>query len=79
MYQYVIYFMGITITWQSHGQKGVVISTTEAEYMALSEVVNTLKIIVMVLQSMEIEVTLPITVYVDNIGAIIFGEHPYYK
>ena len=28
---YVIYFMGIPITWQSHGQKGVVISTTNVE------------------------------------------------
>ena len=39
------------------------ISTTKLEYVALSEVVTTLKFIVMVLQSMEIEVTLPITVY----------------
>ena len=46
------------------------ISTTRVESLALSEVVMTLKCIVMVLQSMEIEVTLPITptVYVDNIG-----------
>ena len=67
---YIIYFMGIPIAWQSPEEKGVVISTTEAEYVALSEVVTTLKFIVMVLQSMEIEVTLPITVYVDNIVAI---------
>ena len=46
------------------------ISTTQVEYVVLSGVVTTLKFIVMVLQSMEIEVTLPITVYVDNIGAI---------
>ena len=47
------------------------ISTTEAEYVALSEVVTTLKSIVMVLQSMDIKVELPLTVYVDNIRAII--------
>ena len=47
------------------------ISTTEAEYVALSEVVTTLKFIVMVLQSMDIEVELPLTVYVDNIRPII--------
>ena len=67
---YVICFLGIPIAWESHGQKGIVISTTEAVYVTLSEVVTTLKFIVMVLQSMEIEVTLPITVYVDIIGAI---------
>ena len=72
---YVIYFMGIPITWESRGQKGVVISTTEVEYVVLSEVVTTLKIIVMVLQSMEIEVTLPTTVYVDNIGLLFLANN----
>ena len=46
-----------------------VVSTTEAEYMALSEVVKELKFIVQLLQTMNIEVELPITVYVDNVGA----------
>ena len=50
--------------------KSVVLSTTEAEYMALSEVVKELKFIVQLLQTMNIEVKLPITVYVDNVGAI---------
>ena len=50
--------------------KSVVLSTTEAEYMALSEVVKELKFIVQLLQTMNIEVKLPITVYVDKVGAI---------
>ena len=50
--------------------KSVVLSTTEAEYMALSEVVKKLKFIVQLLQTMNIEVELPITVHVDNVGAI---------
>ena len=50
--------------------KSVVLSTTEAEYMALSEVVKELKSIVQLLQIMNIEEELPITVYVDNVGAI---------
>ena len=50
--------------------KSVVLSTTEAEYMALSEVVKELKFIVQFLQTMNIEVELPITVHVDNVGAI---------
>ena len=49
----------------------VVLSTTEAEYMALSEVVKELKFIVQqLLQTMNITVELPITVHVDNVGAI---------
>ena len=50
--------------------KSVVLSTTEAEYMALSEVVKEIKFIVQLLQTMNIEVELPITVHVDNVGAI---------
>ena len=36
----------------------------------LSEVVKELKFIVQLLQTMNIEVELPITVHVDNVGAI---------
>ena len=50
--------------------KSVVLSTTEAEYMTLSEVVKELKFIVQLLQTMHIEVELPITVHIDNVGAM---------
>ena len=39
VFGYIIYFCGIPIAWRSKGMKSVVLSTTEAEYMALSEVV----------------------------------------
>ena len=51
-------------------KESVVLSTTEAEYMALSEVVKELKFILQLLQTMNIEVKLPITLHVDNVGAI---------
>ena len=70
VYGYVIYFCGIQIAWRSKGMKSVVLSTTEAEYMALSEVVKELKFIAQLLQTMNITVELPITVHVDNVGAI---------
>ena len=69
VFGYIIYFCGIPIAWRSKGMKSVVLSTTDAEYMALSEVVKELEFIVQ-LQTMNIEVELPITVYVDNVGAI---------
>ena len=50
--------------------KSVVMSTTEAEYMSLSEVVKELKFMVQLLQTMNVELELPITVHVDNVGAI---------
>ena len=67
---YVIYFCGIPIAWRSKGMKSVVLSTTEAEYMGLSEVVKELKFIVQLLQTMNIAVELPITVHVDNVGSM---------
>ena len=70
VFGYIIYLCGIPIAWRSKGMKSVVLSTTEAEYMALSEVVKELMLNVQFLQTMNIEVELPITVYVDNVGAI---------
>ena len=70
VFGYTIYFCGIPIAWRSKGMKSVVLSTTEVEYMALSEVVKELKFIVQLLQTMNIEVELPITVHVYNVGAI---------
>ena len=64
VFGYIIYFCGIPIAWRSKGRKSIVLSTTEAEYMVLSEVVKEL------LKTMNIEVELPITVHVDNVGAI---------
>ena len=52
VFGYIIYFCGIPIDWRSKGLKSVVLSTTEAEYMALSEVVKELKFIVQLLQTM---------------------------
>ena len=70
VFGYNIYFCGIPIAWRSKGMKSVVLSTTEAEYMALSEAVKELKFIVQLLQTMNLEIELPITVHVDNVGAI---------
>ncbi|KAL7566018.1 hypothetical protein ACA910_011037 [Epithemia clementina (nom. ined.)] len=70
VYGYVVYFMGVPIAWKSKGMKSVVLSTTEAEYVAVSEVVKEIRFVMNVLESMKIELKLPITLYVDNIGAI---------
>ena len=50
--------------------KSVVLSTTEAEYVAVSEMVKEFKFLDQMLKSMEIQVPLPIKVQVDNVGAI---------
>ena len=50
--------------------KSVVLSVTEAEYVAVSEVVKEIKVLYQMLRSMEIKVPLSIKVQVDNVGAI---------
>ena len=67
---YVVYLMGVPIAWRSKGMKSVCLSSTEAEYVAVSEVVKEISFILQVLESMEVEVELPVIVQVDNVGAI---------
>ena len=50
--------------------RSVVLSTTEAEYVVISEVVKEIKFIYQLLESVNVKVPLPIKVRVDNIGAI---------
>jgi hypothetical protein len=55
--------------------KSVTLLTTEAEYVSMSEAVREVKFIYQVLQTMNIQVSLPIKVNVDNIGAIFLAEN----
>ena len=47
---YFVYFCGVPIAWKSKGMRSVVLSTTEAEYIALSEVVKELKFIIQLIR-----------------------------
>ena len=70
VYGYTISFCGIPLVWESKSIKNVVLTTTEAEYVAVSEVVKEIKFLYQMLRSMEIKIPLPIKVQVDNVGAI---------
>ena len=70
VYGYFVYFCGVPIAWRSKRMRSVVQSTAEAEYIALSEVVKELKFITQLLETMKIQVEIPITVYVDNDRAV---------
>ena len=72
---FVLYLMGVPISWRSKGQKSVTLSSSEAEYVALSEAAKEIKFVYQLLVSMGIKVKLPITVRVDNIGAIFMSEN----
>ena len=53
VYGYIIYFCGVPVAWKSKSMKSVVLSTTEAEYVAVSEVVKKIKFLYQMLRSME--------------------------
>ena len=72
---FILYLCGAPISWRSKGQKGVTLSSSEAEFVALSEAAKEVKFVYQVLTSMGIKVELPIIVRVDNVGAIFIGSN----
>jgi hypothetical protein len=72
---YIIYLIGAAIAWKSRGQKSVSLSSTEAEYISISEVCTDIMFIKGILEFLGIKVELPIIVHVDNIGAIYMSNN----
>ena len=70
VYGYIIYFCAVPVVWKSKSMKSFVLSTAEAEYVAVSEVVKEIKFLYQMLRSMEIKVPLPINGQKDNVGAL---------
>ena len=72
---FVLYLCGVPIVWRTKQQRSVTLSSSEAEYYALSEAVKEVRFIYQLLKEMGFDVELPITVRVDNIGAIFMAEN----
>jgi hypothetical protein len=75
VFGYIIYFCGAPIAWKSKASKSVTLSSTEAEYVALSEITKEIMFVKQVLETMNITIKLPITVRVDNVGAIYLSNN----
>ena len=71
---FVIYMNGMPISWRSKGQKSVSLSSTEAEYMAISEVAMELLFVHGVMKFLGMDQELPMIVNVDNVGAIYLSQ-----
>jgi hypothetical protein len=71
---FIIYLLGAPICWRSKGQKSVTLSSSEAEYVAMSEAVKEIRFIYFLLKGMGVDVKLPIVVS-DNVGAIFMAEN----
>jgi hypothetical protein len=72
---FALYLMNVPVCWQSKSQKGVILSSTEAEYVAMSEAVKEVKFIYYLLQDIGIEVKFPIIVKTDNVGAMFMAQN----
>ena len=66
----IIYLNETAIGWNSKGQGNVTLSTTEAEYVSMSEGTKDLLFVLMCLNYIKMKVKLPMVVLIDNIGAI---------
>jgi hypothetical protein len=67
---YVIYIFGCMIAWKSKSQKSVALSSSEAEYISISEITKDILFVKQVLEFLGQTIIFPINVKVDNIGAI---------
>jgi formyltetrahydrofolate synthetase len=65
---------GVPISWKSKGQKSVTLSSSEAEFVALTEAAKEVKFIVQIIQPMGIPLKLSAIYRVDNVGVIFMAE-----
>lgn len=72
---FVIYLCGAVIAWRSKGQKSVSLSSTEAEYVAISEVAMEILYVAGILKFLDVPLEYPIIVNVDNIGAVYLSKN----
>jgi hypothetical protein len=72
---YSVFLMGAVVLWKSKIQKPVALSSSEAEYYALSEAAREIKFVVQTLQHIGVMVELPVTIYCDNVSAIFMSEN----
>ena len=72
---YIISVHGVPVQWRSKSQQSVTLSSTEAEWIALSEAVKDIMFLKYLCESMGIRVQLPITVRVDNMGAVFMSKN----
>jgi hypothetical protein len=75
VFGYNIYFCEALITWKSKAGQSVTLSSTEAEYVALSVLTKEVMFVKQVLETMAIKLNLSILMKVDNVGAIYLSKN----
>ena len=75
--EFCVYIFECHVSWKSHGQKTVVLSSsaTKAKYIVILELYTEILFIKSILEFLNIKIKLPIIVHCDNIGAIYLGHN----
>lgn len=76
---FVVKYAGAAISWHSRRQELVALSSTEAEYIALSTSVKELLWIRQLINELTNKITYPIKVYCDNTSAITLAKSDAYR
>ena len=72
---FILYVLSVLVSWQSKLQNSVSLSSSEIEYIALSEAVKEVMFILQLLGSIKILVEYSVMVRVDNIGDIVMASN----
>ena len=72
---FILYALGVPISSGSKLQKSVFLSSSEVEYIALSETVKEVMFMIQLLGRNKIVVEYPVIVRVDNTGAIFMASN----
>ena len=72
---YGIYLFNCLVSWKSRAMRTHALSSTEAEYIAVSEVLCEILFIRQVLEFMGVKIEYPIVIHCDNIGAIFLAHN----
>jgi hypothetical protein len=75
VYGYIIYLNDAPISWKSKSGRSVTLSSTEAEYFAISECAKELIFIRNIITSIGMKLKEPIEIHVDNVGAIYLSNN----
>lgn len=67
---FVIYLNECLLAWRLKQQRNVTLLSTEAEYVAVSEIVTEILFISKLMEFIDLKCEYPIIVHMDNIGAI---------
>jgi hypothetical protein len=72
---FIVYLQNVPICWLSKAQRGVMLSSSNAEYVAMAEAVKEIRFVYFILKDIGIEVELPIVVKTYNVGALFMSPN----